>query len=187
MSLLLEHRWEHALVAAVIEAAKEACPTCYLGRTAIQKLLYFLDVLGVPMRFRFRIHHYGPYSDELTAALDWMLADDVVVDAATDPRYSNYSPGANWPDLKSDYQAQLEVHRQTITSVARVFGPMEPRMLELIATLDFSYRWVRARGGGGPWKPQAMLKLKEIKGNKFDDTEISDWYDRLQSASLIEA
>ncbi len=53
MSLLLEHRWEHALVAAVIEAAKESCPNCYLGRTAVQKLIYFLNVVGVPMQLRF--------------------------------------------------------------------------------------------------------------------------------------
>ena len=186
MSLLLEHRWEHALVGAVVEAAKSACPGCYLGRTAIQKLVYFLHVLEVPMQFNFRIHHFGPFCDELAGALDWLQADDIVVDGSQESRYSNFTTGANWPEVKAIYQEDLEKYQETIQSVASALGSMEPRILELIATLDFSYRWVHARGGDGPWREPTIQKFKEIKGTKFSDDEISDWHQRLVNSKLIE-
>jgi hypothetical protein len=186
MTLLLQHRWEHALVGAVVEAAKSACPTCYLGRTAIQKLVYFLHVLEVPMQFTFRIHHFGPFCDDLAGVLDWLQADDIVVDDSREPRYSDFSPAANWPQIKATYQESLHQYQGIIDSVARALGSMEPRILELIATLDFSFRWVRARGGNGPWKEPTIHKFKEIKGDKFSNEEILRWHASLVKSNLIE-
>src|SRR5690606_14018306 len=110
------------LVAAVVEAAKAANPGMYLGRTAIQKLVYFVQVLKVPMQFRFRIHHYGPFCDELPGALEWLEADDVIVDESREPRYSNFAPGKNWPDLKQQFERELVLAQPTIQSVARALG-----------------------------------------------------------------
>jgi uncharacterized protein YwgA len=42
----------------------------YLGRTAIQKLVYFSKTLGVPIPCSFEIYTYGPYSDSITFAVD---------------------------------------------------------------------------------------------------------------------
>lgn len=186
MSLLLQHRWEHALVAAVVEAAKSSCPECYLGRTAIQKLMYFLNVAGVPMQFRFRIYHYGPFCDEVASALDWLQADEIVEDRSPEPRYSNFATGANWPEVKARFQKELAEYEETIRSITSALGAMEPRTLELIATLDFSFRWVRARGGSGPWREKTIVKFKQIKGERFEDDEISDWHQRLVKSKLIE-
>jgi hypothetical protein len=36
-----------------------------LGRTAIQKILYFLQALNVPMRYRFDVHDHGPFARRL--------------------------------------------------------------------------------------------------------------------------
>lgn len=186
MSLLLKHRWEHALVGAIIEAAKRSHPDGYLGRTAVQKLIYFLNVLGVPMKFNFRMYHYGPFCDDIPSTLEWLQADDIVVDHKPESHYADYSPGTQWPSLKSQFEVKLAEYDDLIQTIADVFGAMDPRLLELIATLDFSYRWVHARGGEGPWKEQTIAKFKEIKGNKFSDSELSQWYERLVNAKLIE-
>ncbi|MCA9111816.1 MAG: hypothetical protein KDA52_17820 [Planctomycetaceae bacterium] len=186
MNLLLEHRWEHALVAAVIEAASKSNGGSYLGRTAMQKLMYFLQVLNVPMRFKFRIHHYGPFSDELADTLDWLQADDVIEDRSRETRYSNYAPGENWHEIKSRFQSDLGQYQEMIDAVAKAMGGMDPDQLELIATLDFCYRWVHARGGNGPWKELTIQKFKQIKGDKFTDSKISDSYDRLARVKLIQ-
>lgn len=187
MSLMLEHRWEHALVGAVIESAKKNCPGSYLGRTALQKLVYFLHVLKVPMDFRFRIHHFGPFCDELAGTLDWLQADDIVVDESQQPRYSDFAASSNWAEVQTQYSEELSQHQSTIDSVAKAMGKLDPRTLELIATLDFSYRWVHARGGVGPWKDRTVVKFKELKGVKFSDVEIDKWHAQLVGARLIEA
>ncbi|PHS14509.1 MAG: hypothetical protein COA78_05795 [Blastopirellula sp.] len=185
MSLVFEHRWEHALVASVIDAAKKECPNCYLGRTAIQKLVYFLHVLEVPMSFKFRIHHFGPFCDELADTLDWLQADGVIEDQSSQSRYSNFASSENWTELEEGHLDQLSAHQETIESVVNALGSMDSNTLELIATLDYSFRWVHACGGNGPWKQSAIEKFKAIKGNKFKDEEITEWYDRLVNAQLI--
>lgn len=187
MSLLFTHSWEHALVAAVVEAAKKDCPDCYLGRTAIQKLVYFLHVLDVPMSYKFRIHHFGPFCDELASAVDWLQADSVVVDEATTSKYSNYAPGPNFGEIATSHGEDLEKHKETIDSVVGAMASLEPKELEVAATLDFAFRWVKARGDQGPWKDETIKKFKAIKKDKFSDVQINDWYESLMSAGLIQA
>lgn len=187
MPLVLDHNWEHALVAAVVKAAKKDCPDCYLGRTAIQKLVYFLHVLGVPMNLRFRMHQFGPYSDTLTSTVDWLQADSVIVDAANSAAYSNYDVGDNYQEVISPYADRLAEHSSTINAVVNAMASLDPRELEVAATLDYAFRWVKARGGQGPWKDETIKKFKEIKKDKFSSAKIEEWYSSLQSAGLIQA
>jgi len=186
MSLVLHHRWEHALVAATVEAASKKCPECYLGRTAIQKLLYFMNVLGVPMKYTFDIHHFGPFCQSVRDDVEWLLADDVIADKSQETRYSNYKPGAGWMELEAQYKDKLETYRRIMDDVCNALSDLSPDALELIATLDFSFRWVRARGGRGPWRQAAIEKFKKIKKDKFEDDDIDRWYDALVTAKLIE-
>ncbi len=187
MNLQLSHRWEHALLAATVDTASKKRPECYLGRTAIQKLLYFMKVLDVPMRYSFDIHHFGPFCSAVMNDVDWLLADEVILDRASGRRYSNYRPGITWPELQAKFAAELNEHKATIESVCEALGDMTPENLELIATLDFSFRWVHARGGTGPWKGMTVEKFKSIKQERFRDEDINFWYDILVKAGLIEA
>jgi uncharacterized protein YwgA len=187
VTLLLSYRWEHALIGAVINRSNQNYPDGKLGRTAIQKLLYFLNVLGVPMRYNFDIHHYGPFCPTIMHDVEWLAADDVVEDCSDDSRYSNYKPGSGWSQLAIQFNDRLTEYDEQIESVCKAFSDMRPETLELIATLDFSYRWVRATGGNGPWRDRAVSKFKAIKKDKFPEEEIERWYDVLVKVGLIEA
>jgi uncharacterized protein YwgA len=187
MGLMLVHRWEHALIAATVAAATNRDPGCCLGRTALQKLLYFMKMLGVPMRYTFDIHHFGPFCQKVRDDVDWLLADEVLADQSTDARCSDYRPRNGWNELQTLYVEQLQTHQPIINSVCNALSDLSPNTLELIATLDFSFRWVKARGGPGPWKDAAVEKFRAIKKDKFPDTEIHKWYDSLVAAQLIES
>ncbi|KAB2919086.1 MAG: hypothetical protein F9K30_17655, partial [Dechloromonas sp.] len=41
-----------------------------VGRVRIQKVFYLLNQLGLEGDFRFSYHHYGPYSEDLSQAID---------------------------------------------------------------------------------------------------------------------
>ena len=186
MSLTLEHRWEHALIAATVAASTNGSGQSRLGRTAIQKLLYFMNILGVPMRYNFDIHHYGPFCSSVMHDVEWLLADSVIEECSQESRYSLYVPGESWQELAKQYRQPLEQYREPIQQVCRTLSDRSPRELELIATLDFAFRWVRAGVGNGPWKTLTIEKFNSIKKEKFDDAEIDTSYDSLVRAGLIE-
>ncbi len=186
MGLVLDHRWEHALIAATVATAADKHANSLLGRTAIQKLLYFMQVLEVPMNYSFGVHHYGPFCSSIMQDTDWLVADGVIEDRSSESRYSNYRPGPAWPELQGEYEEQLSEFRPLIESVCNALGDMRPEELELISTLVFAYRWVRARGGTGPWKEDTVEKFKQIKKDRFSDEQIDEWYGRLAKAGLIE-
>ncbi len=41
-----------------------------LGKIQFQKLIYFLQEIGIPSGYRYEIYHYGPYSFELAQELN---------------------------------------------------------------------------------------------------------------------
>ncbi len=189
MSLVLEHRWEHALIAATIDAVSKSSPNGRLGRTAIQKLLYFMKVSGVPMKYSFDIHHFGPFCQSVMNDVEWLIADEVIKDASDsdmETSCSSFRPGPGWPDLRKQYEDDIAKYEAKITSAFLALGDLSPETLELIATLDFSFRWVRARGGNGPWRKQAVERFKQIKGDRFHDDVIDNGYTSLVHAGLIE-
>ena len=41
-----------------------------VGKTKLQKISYFFqEALSIPLKYRFRMHYFGPYSDDLDDAL----------------------------------------------------------------------------------------------------------------------
>ena len=186
MTLTLSYRWEHALIAATIEAAKRNCSNRQIGRTAVQKLLYFLNVMGVPMSYDFDIHHYGPFCADIMHDVDWLLLDGVIQDQSSEPeRCSDYTPGGQWTELKSEFADKLSKHQATIDEVCGALSDLSPGTLELIATLDFCYRWVRAKGDDHFRKEDVVQKFKAIKEDKFSDDDIDQWYNVLVECGLF--
>jgi len=187
MTLQFQHNWERALVAATIAEAAKACPECKIGRTAIQKLVYFMHVLGVPMRYNFEIHHFGPFCSDITSDLDWLMADEIVVnDSLSDDKYNYRTTTSGYDRLAKTFPTEFEQHGKIISAVTKAFGDLSPSILELIATLDYSFRWVRACGGTGPWKQWTVDKFKSIKKEKFSTEQIDRWYNVLVELALIE-
>ncbi len=58
--------------------------------------------------------------------------------------------------------------------------------LELLATLDYLYRQLRAGGGDGPWKERVVARFEEVKGYKFNFDEVSAAYDTLAKTNIID-
>lgn len=124
-----------AFLARIVQAFQANYPKGYLGRTAMQKLTYFVKVLGVPVPCSFGIYTHGPYLDTVTFKVDSLLADDVIADASPAAKYSNYQLGVNANQLLSRFAGDLAPHRTVIEQTVEALGRFEPRDVELIATL----------------------------------------------------
>jgi uncharacterized protein YwgA len=187
ISLQLTGTWEHAVLAATAQAAENHAAKGYLGRTAMQKIVYFLQISGVPMRYRFDIYHYGPYCDRITRDVELLVADGVLNDISPNPdKYSNYRPAEAATELIQSHKTEIQTHRDSINRVVEALLPLEPDHLELLATLDYLYRQKKAGGGSGPWKQEVINRFMQVKKDKFERAEVSVAYDSMVRAKLIE-
>ncbi len=188
MSLFLTKTWEHALLAKVVKEAAEVAQKegGYLGRTAIQKIVYFLQVLDVPMWYRFEVFHYGPYCNSILGEMEWLMADEVITDSSSNPdKYSKFTPGPACNELIAKHQAKLQKYEDTIKNTVRALLPLRPEHLELIATLDYAFREVKATLGKKPPKTNVIARFRDFKGDRFSEKEIEETYDSLESAGLL--
>ena len=189
MSLCLTGTQDHSLLAMVVQEARRAAETWggFVGRTAVQKMMYFLKATGVPMTYRFDIYHYGPFCEEILRDVEWLIADGVITDLSDKPeKYSNYAPGEAIAELLSKHEKQIEPCREHVRQIVRAFVPMRPERLELIATLDYLYRQRKASGGRGPWKPVVLSLLQQVKGDKFSSADAARTYDVMVNAGLVD-
>lgn len=177
---------DHALLALVIQQAHQSRKVSYLGRTAVQKIVYFLKALGVPMCYAFDIYHYGPYSDQITSDIDLLMADGIIEDRSSTPTYWNYTPKPGGPieTLLAQHQPFVSTHREMVRHVVDSLGSLEPRQLELFATLHYAYRYEIA-STPTPSREAVLSRFKEYKGNKFPPDELSAAYDAMVEANLI--
>ncbi|MEZ5401964.1 MAG: hypothetical protein R2729_19990 [Bryobacteraceae bacterium] len=158
----------------------------YLGRTAMQKLVYFARAVGVPIPCKFEIYTYGPYSETVTFAVDSLLADDVIRDMSKDPRsYSDYRLGENAQELLGAYGRLIEPSRTKIDAVVKNLGRFSPQILELVATLHFAFHRLKGICQRDPSKEDVISEFQRVKKDKFAEAEISSWYEALRRASLI--
>ena len=190
MKLQFTETWEQALLTeiACIAADEIQESKVYLGRTAIQKILYFLQVGGVPMRYRFDIYHYGPYCDRITRDVDLLIADDVLKDAsANSTRYSNYQASTSAGELLDRFAEDILEYKSEIEKIVKSLLPLEPTHLELLATLDYLYRQENAAGGSESLKAKVIERFIKVKKDKFPHEKISQTYDSMVKANIFES
>jgi uncharacterized protein len=186
MALQLTGTWEQALLAATTRTAAQVGGPGYLGRTALQKILYFLQISDVPMKYRFDLYHYGPFCDLISRDVEWLLADGVLKDGSLNPaKYSNYRASDEATELMEKHRRSLDMYQKTIDTVVKALLPLQPENLEMMATLDYLYRQLLAGGGEGPWKERVIDRFMQVKKDKFSRQDVSSSYDALVRAHLI--
>lgn len=190
MAILLTGTRDQALLAMVIQEAHQIAKQQrgFVGRTAVQKIMYFLKAIGIPMDYSFDIYHYGPFADEILRDMEWLQADGVITDQSQKPDvYSDYAPAQMIQELLDRHSDSLEPLRGKVRNLVQVLIPLRPERLELLATLDYIYRQERASRARGPWKDSVVERLLQLKGNKFPEKEVEKTYDQMTKAGLTES
>ncbi len=189
MSLLLTGSPDQALLVMVVKQANHLNPpNAMLGRTTIQKLMYFLSVTGVPMRYKFDIHHYGPYCDDISRDVEWLCADGVLRDEAQTSNYSKYVLGPQAQAILSKWEKNIRPVESKIRRIVSTLLPLGIKNQELVATLHYLYRQLRVlKKKGGPSEKAVIEQFMQLKGERFTKEEVSKTYNAMVSAGLVGA
>ena len=152
-----------------------------IGKTKIQKICYFLqEAVGVELMYPFRMHYYGPYSDELDRTLS--LASSVgFIDIMPDLAGFGYhvtasETGSTWPQW---YDIANAPDIQRIDEAIDVLATLETYELELYATIHF----INGRKSNLS-KDQTLDTVGRIKP-KFTHDQIDRAYQTLKKVQLI--
>jgi uncharacterized protein YwgA len=184
MTLLFSNDLTSAFLTEIVRTFQQHHGNHYLGRTAMQKLAYFSQVVGVPIPCSFEIYNFGPYSDTITFSVESMIADDLIQDISTNPKYSNYrlKPGA--PQFSPEIASKVDSYKQKIANVVHTLGKFDPPQLEVLATLHFIAAKIRSLGGDSD-KETVMNQFFKVKRDKFSVDEVSSWYEALKTVKLV--
>jgi uncharacterized protein YwgA len=186
VELTFSNNLRAAYLAEFVRAFQKHYPNGFLGRTAIQKLTYFARATGVPVPCSFEIYNYGPYSDQVTFAVDGLLADQVLMDTSTNAsKYSNYRLVVDKALFPQEMQRKVGPHKAQIECVVKNLGHFRPEQLELIATLHFVHHRLESTHRKKPSQSTVITEFQKIKGNKFDKGEVTAWYGALKNAGLV--
>lgn len=146
-----------------------------VGRTKLQKIAYLLELCGLGEGFKFEYRHYGPYSEDLTEAIQLADAFGLVKE---DQRR------ADWGGMYSVYSLatpsiQATGPRAEFAKAAAEIGAIE---LELAATAAYLKT---VEHYPDPWE-----ETKRRKPEKATDARLKsakEAYDQLQKISVRRA
>lgn len=117
-----------------------------LGKIAIQKLAYFLQLSGEPLKLSFVKHQYGPYADSLRHALNSMNGIYIEGYAAegndSDIRVTDEALTAANAFIKEQEHTELANRIQRVTQL--IEGYETPYGLELLATVHWAAKELNA-------------------------------------------
>jgi len=148
-----------------------------VGKTKIQKLVYFLQyAFDVPLDYVFRMHYYGPYSEELDDDLIEMKLHRYI-DITPDPAGCGYhiQPGSEFIDWVEN---TTKPYAQQLNNCFDKLGGYNIQELELLGTLHF-VQYLALTSSEGKGKDQIVDKVATLKP-VFDKSEIERFYEVLQ-------
>lgn len=149
----------YSIIIKISEKMKEKNYT--LGKTALQKLIFILkELYNVPVEYEYKLHIFGPYSEEISADLDYLSTNEVLkVDFQKHNTYTGYNilPFKNLKNIIDEEKGFIRKIDDEINKVINDFGNKTAKELELKATIIY------IKKEGKIDKQELIDRVKEIK------------------------
>lgn len=107
-----------------------------VGKTKTQKIIYFLQyVFGIPLEYVYKMHYFGPYSEELNDDLIDMRSHGYI-DIERDPNGYGYhvTPGNEAVDSMANMKKE---HVKKLDNCLEKLGAFDLSDLELLGAIHF--------------------------------------------------
>jgi O-acetyl-ADP-ribose deacetylase (regulator of RNase III) len=156
-------------------------------RISLQKLVYFLQVLGVPFGLSFKRNLFGPYSEALRKALLTLERHELISGFTSEQRLTRVTPaGYALADEYLSSAERAEVAQQAIGRLSNLIEGYEgPSGLELLSSVH--HLSADDKGGGVDGVVKAMAEWNEAKRNRYSPAVVRRAYDRLREDGLLPA
>lgn len=155
-----------------------------LDRLSLQKIAYFLQVMGVPLNLDFTKNLYGPYSEALKKAVVVLEDDYKLIAGFQADREAHVTPAGF--AAAEDYLKNDEQSENVIKSLTKLVDGFEtPYGLELLSTVHKVATSSDVEKSDINYIASEMLVLEKNKRNVFPEDEIRLAFQRLKDDHLL--
>ncbi len=163
------------------------------GKKAIQKLVYFLKEVGLPVRFRFQWDKFGPYSQELAYYIDDLVAEGLVKSSPTTIRLPqhqaegvqyNFSVTEKGGEILSEVNLSRD-ETAKIQEVLKLVREVSPQNLELYASVHYLVKFYSTKSERMRF-PEGLDDLMDLyKPGRFTSQQVKAVYHILKQHGLL--
>lgn len=136
-----------------------------VGRTMLQKIVYFATVAGLPTGLDFVRASYGPFSSDLKAAVGRMQNNGVLVEQPRG-RMIEMRSGPAFADARASYGDQLEQWDDLIDRLVDLAARFDTSGAEVAATVHYASEDLRRQLGHSPTITQVIAYVEEWKSRR---------------------
>lgn len=159
------------LIASIIKAGDGSI----VGRIRIQKIFYLLEQLGMESGLSFSYYHYGPYSEDLSSAIEFAKVTELE-EKREDTDYGFYSIFSLKTDTFVPPKAVGKLSWEQTQELVQTMKAETSTVLELAATIH----WLKQKEHVLDWNKE----LKARKGAKAEDERIDKAVTLLETIGL---
>ena len=151
------------------------------------KLAYFLQKLGEPLRLKFEANHYGPYTVQLNHVLGYlngvylkgMEQNEIKPFESLELNYDKFQELKSYIDSKLNFE-----QKSRLANVAKLIQGFESTFsLELLSTVDFVRTEKQLKDINAI--KNAVAAWSKRKANLFESNQIEIAYNHLQNYSFM--
>lgn len=156
------------------------------GKTALQKLVYFLQVIyGLDCGYAYEFYSYGPFASQLLNDLDLVAHFGGVLVQPVDSEMGGYAikPTPETDSLRGRAAEFLDNAKDVLKDLIGTYGKMTAKDLELRATIVYIERDMHRKGRPAT-KDEICSLVNEIKP-KFSRPEIEQAVDELSGREHV--
>ncbi|WP_192357691.1 type II toxin-antitoxin system antitoxin DNA ADP-ribosyl glycohydrolase DarG [Mesorhizobium mediterraneum] len=153
-------------------------------RISLQKIVYFLQSLGIQFGFDFRRNLYGPYSEELRKAFLAMEKAGYISGFSSEERMITIDKKTS--ERAEDFLRKSggKLSEEVLQKLEQLIeGYESPYGMELLSSVHFLANSENLSSAGQV--TAAMKNWSERKGNEFDDAVIKGAFQRLRGDGFV--
>ncbi len=149
-----------------------------VGKIRLQKMMYFLqETTDVPTKLSFRMHHYGPFSEDLETDTTWLKLAGYVKIERDSQGYGFHIIPADEP--REEWSDMIERYGESIDQVVAIFAPRTTPELELLATIHY----VKCLQPDLP--SYEILKIVRALKPKFNESYVAQTHAELEQLGIL--
>jgi uncharacterized protein YwgA/O-acetyl-ADP-ribose deacetylase (regulator of RNase III) len=144
-----------------------------VGRTMLQKIVYFANVDGLPTGLHFTRGSFGPFSAGLKPAVA-RLQNNGILREHQRGNMIEVLTGPAFDDARASYKDQLEAWNVIIDHVVDLAARFNTRGAEIAATVHYATEELRTQLGHSPTAANVITYVEEWKGGHHPRVQRDD-------------